>query len=492
MVTNSDMAGVVEAIVDLLAFDDTYCVLVRARGNGARTLRFSCKEMINLVECGGVQPELPAFGDDLPALIEEALCAGRMQTLGDLRALAPIACLDLLDVEGTGPKCACVFWRVPGISTPEGLHRAVLDHRVRAFSGFTEKTEAWLAEVFVKAASPRSGRWAILWVLAQAGSLRRHIAAIPAIRRAQVARSFRRGWGILGDPDIVIETKDTKGALDRFLDWSHSTRIAAKGDTKDGYPRHGLQVDVRIAQPESWGATLQCFMGSETQFIALHITAKRMGLKLNEYGVWKGDERIAGATEVGVCAALRLTLSPTEFRANRGESELAANGKLPSLMTRKALRGDLHGMVSSPDQIPGLLQAADEAVSDYVGKGSWVFEGACSRIAIARKAKTRGGPSCLRLVEAEVGTAGAFALSPDIAAHCNLVIAAVRNGFDLIRAGQTERRADFERLDLATPQSRRGWLRPGDIFSKKTVGELTARLKTAPTPAMETETADAG
>lgn len=296
-----------------------------------------------------------------------------------------------------------------------------------------------------------------------------------------------------------------------------------------------------------------------------------MGLKLNVYGVWKGGERLTGATEYGVYAALGPTLSPTEFKANRGEIELAAKCKLPSLVTRKALRRDLHGMVSSPDPIPGLLRAADEAGLDYVGKDSRVFEGAFSRQTTVRKAKTRGGPSGLPLVEAEVDTTGTFALSPDMTAHCNLVITAVRNRFDLIRAEPTQRLiraisgsrvrmrshtkgrrmgtrgpfdmnmeglspaaasarkaialsadltrrnlkgryarlatpagalialtaeagrlAGFERLDLAIRQSRRVGPRPVDIASKKTVGERTAWLKTAPAQAMETETAHAG
>lgn len=255
MVMNSDIAGVLEAIADPFACDDACSVPVRARRNVARTLGFSCRQMVNLVECGRDLPALPVLGDDLPALIEQALCAGRMHTLGALPVLAPIAPLDLLDVEGTGLKRAFVFRWVPGIPTPERLFGAVLGRRVRAVAGFTEKTEAWRVEVFEKVTSPRSARWPILWGLAQAGRLRRHIAATPAISRAEVVRSLQRGGVKVADPGAVIETKDTKGALDRFLDGSHLKRIAATGDTK---ATAILEADCRSAcaarSPEAGGA----------------------------------------------------------------------------------------------------------------------------------------------------------------------------------------------------------------------------------------------
>jgi DNA polymerase (family 10) len=578
MVKDDDIANMFEAIADLPAFDDAGPFRIRAHRIGARTLRSYIEEMNDLIGRGGDLTELPAIGDDLAALIAEAVLTGRMRTLDNLRASAPIPSPDILEVEGTGPKPARALWQALGISAPQALHRAVLDRRVRTVPGFSKKTEARLAEVFAKAAPARSGRWPIGQFLAQDGSLRSYTATIPVIRRAETAGSFRQGRDRVGDLDTVIETEESRGALGQLLDWSRFKRIAAMGNTRaTAILDSGLQVDVRTTRPEGWGAMLQYFTGSKPHSIALRIRAKRMGLKLNEYGVWRGDKRIAGRTEAEVYAAPGLALIPPELRENRGEIELAASGNLPKLVTRQALRGDLHCIVSAPGQVPDLLQAATEAALDHVGIGprnTPETPGPQARAilqAVARDAKKRSRLTCFRVVEAQVDTRGGLALCPDIAAECDLVIAAVNNGVHITRPEQTERliravsdpRArivshptgrqlatrgpfdvkmdalasaaasaatvlelsagparmdrldrqarlaagagaliavtaeaesppDFGRLDLGVTQARRGWLRPDDNLNPKADSEMVARLRVAPSAAMEKEVAHAG
>jgi len=412
MVKNDDSAGMFEAIADLPAFDDAGAFRIRAHHSGARTLRSYIEEMHDLIGWGGDLTELPAIGDDLAALIAEAVLTGRMRTLDNLRASAPIPSPDLLEVEGTGPKPARAPWQALEISAPDELHRAVLDRRVPTVAGFRKKTEARLAEVFAKAAPARSGRWPIGQVLVQAGSLRSYTATIPLIRRAETAGSVRQGRDRVGDLDTVIETEESRGALGQLLDWSRFKRIAAMGNTRaTAILDSGLQVDTRGGLALCPDIAAECELANTAVNDVFHFTRAE-----------QTDRLIRAVTDPRV--------------------RILSHPKGRPFSTRGLFVVNMKALASA---------AASTATALELSAGPLRID------LLDRQARLAAGAGALIAITAE-------AESP----------------------------ADFGRLDLGVTQARRGWLRPDDNINPKAVSEMVARLRIAPSAAMEKEVAHAG
>jgi DNA polymerase (family X) len=448
MRTNAEIADMLEEIATLLAFDDANPFRVRAYRNGARTIRRYGKSMASLVADGADLTALPTIGTDLSALIEEVVNTGRMRSLDALRIAAPIPSLDLLEVEGIGPKKARALWQELGISTPEQLHRAVLDQKVRSVSGFGPASEMRLAEVFAKHTPLKSRRYPLGTVMPIADSLRTYLGSCPDISRFEIAGSFRRGRDTVGDLDIVAETQNPDAAIAHIVDWSRVERVVLQGDAKATVVlEDGLQVDLRTTATDGWGAMLHYFTGSKAHSIAMRIRAKAKGLKLNEYGVWQDGLRIAGTTEKEIFDALGLAFIPPELREDRGEIELAAEDKLPILVTRQDLKGDLHVIANSPGDVDGLLQAAHAQGLSYVAIGPRVTartqRASVDEIfkEVEARCATIQGLKCFRLVETGITAKGDLDVPDALLSGADVVVGAVRDGFDLSKSQQTARLA---------------------------------------------------
>ena len=446
MVTNAEIADMLEEIATLLAFDDANPFRVRAYRNGARTVRRYGKTMASLVADEADLTALPTIGTDLAALIQEAVNTGHMRSLDALRISAPIPSLDLLEVEGIGPKKARALWQELGVSTPEQLHRAVLDHKVRTVTGFGPGSEVRLAEVFAKQTPLKSRRYPLGTVTPIADALRTYLGTCPDISRFEIAGSFRRGRDTVGDLDIVAETHTPAAAIDHLASWSRVKRLVLRGEAKATFILdEGIQMDLRATDTEGWGAMLQYFTGSKPHSIALRVRAKAKGLKLNEYGVWKGNQRVAGATETEIYDALGLVFIPPELRENRGEIELAAEDKLPILVTRQDLKGDLHVIANSVRDVGAMLKAAHACGLSYVAIGPRIDAKTKRKTVedIFREADARckdiPGLRCFRLVEVGLTKQGDLDASDTLLEDADLIIGAVRDGFDLTKAEQTKR-----------------------------------------------------
>jgi DNA polymerase (family X) len=451
MVDNKTIADMFEEIADLLALGNANPFRVRAYRNGARTVRRYGEPMSKLVAQEVDLTKLPAIGKDLSALIEEAVNTGQMRSLEALHASAPAAAGVFLQVEGIGPKKARALLEHLGVTTLEELHRAALDQRVRSVPGFGPLSEAKLIEALSGMSETTGSRWPIGAAQPVARAAETRMRSCKAILALEVAGSYRRGNDTIGDLDLVAASNTPVAAISTLTDWDNVARVVSAGERKATVIlKNGMQIDLRVCTPGSWGAMLHYFTGSKSHSIALRTLARQRGLKLNEYGVWNGRNCLAAATEEDIYRALGLNYIPPELRENQGEIELAARGALPTLVDIRNLKGDLHALVDGPDSAREIIEAAAERGFSYLGVGPHVSSagarGAISGRALKQLfadieavAARHDGLEVLKVVEADIDAKGILDLPPDVACYADIVVGSAQDAFHLSRTEQTDR-----------------------------------------------------
>lgn len=444
--TNAEIADMLEEIARLLAFDDANPFRVRAYRRAARTLRQSSKQMSELINQGKDLVEIPTIGVDIAALIEEAVSSGRMRSLEDLRQSAPAIAHDLLEVEGIGPKKARALWQALGISNLEQLHRAVIDQRVREVPGFGPASERRLAHALERTrynSTIRTPLWAARPV---AEALMSWMQNAPGISKVKMAGSYRRARETVGDLDIIAAAPNHRAIIEHLLNWNQVSETISAGEHRATVVlRQGIQVDLRVVNEPSFGSALQYFTGSKDHSIRLRTLAKQGGMKLNEYGLWRGKQRLAGKDEAGIYKALGLQFIPPELRENLSEIELARAGKLPKLIEPPQIKGDLHLIANTPAHAEALVQEAAKRGWHYIGIGPHLSSSSKSKVDCAAlfKAIKSAAKACPQLhvyttVEVDVLKDGRLDL-PVEAQDADIIIGSVQNGFRLSRKDQTSR-----------------------------------------------------
>ena len=444
--SNAEIADMLEEIARLLAFDDANPFRVRAYRRAAQTLRQSSKQMAELIGQGKDLVEIPTIGVDIAALIEEAVSSGRMRSLEDLRQSAPAIAHDLLEVEGIGPKKARALWQALGISNLEQLHRAVIDQRVREVPGFGPASERRLANALERTrytATSRTPLWAARPV---AEALISWMQNAPAINKVKMAGRYRRARETVGDLDIVAAALNHRAVIEHLLNWSQVSETISAGEHRATVLlRQGIQVDLRVVNELSFGSALQYFTGSKDHSIRLRTLAKQSGMKLNEYGLWRGKQRLAGKDEAGIYKALGLQFIPPELRENLSEIELARAGKLPKLIEPSQIKGDLHLIANTPERAKALVHEAAKRDWRYIGIGPHLTSANkpnvdCEALFNAIKSAAKAFPQLQvhTAVEVDVLKDGRLDL-PIEAEAADIIIGSVQNGFRLSRTDQTSR-----------------------------------------------------
>lgn len=361
--TNAEIAGVLNELADLLEFQGANPFRVRAYRQAARTVE-ACPESLAERHGDPARPltDLPGIGDDLAGKIGQLLDTGRIDLLEQLRAELPPTVLDLLRVPGLGPKRAAQLYKELGIASLDQLREACESQRIRALKGFGAKTEETIAAGIAVALQSQQR---ILWYEAEqiVVPLLRYLAEHPAVERVEAAGSFRRGKDTVGDLDLPAVASDAAAVMDRLAAYPGVESVLARGDTKMSVRYRGTQIDLRIVPAESFGAALQYFTGSKEHNIVLRHRAKQRGLKINEYGVFRDEQYIAGRTEDEVYAALGLPWIPPELREARREFEWADAGALPVLIATADLRGDLHAHTDWSDGLNTIAEMAEAALA---------------------------------------------------------------------------------------------------------------------------------
>lgn len=451
-VHNADIARAFGEIADLLEIQGANPFRVRAYRNAARVVESYGRDLAALVRDGADLTELPGIGDDLAAKIREFVDSGRMSLLERLHRELPPAITELLQIPGLGPKRVRALWHDLDVQTPEQLLRAARDGRVRALPGFGEKLERRIEEA--AAAHAGAARRFKLAVAAQyAGPLVEHLRRARHVRRVEVAGSFRRRRETVGDLDILVTGAGTD-AIARLTAYDEVAEVLSQGTTRASVVlKCGLQVDVRVVPEASYGAALHYFTGSRSHNIAIRRLAQAKGLKVNEYGVFKGERRVAGDTEESVYAAVGLPYIPPELREDHGEIEAARAGRLPKLVEIGDLRGDLHAHTKATDghdTLAAMAKAAQALGHEYLAitehsRRLTVAHGLDPRRLerqideIDRLNARLAGFRLLKGIEVDILEDGSLDLPDSVLSRLDLVVGAVHSRFDLPRARQTER-----------------------------------------------------
>jgi len=450
---NLAVAAIFDEMSDRLAIEGANPFRIRAYRNAARTMQELPADVKTMLEHGTDLTTLPGIGADLAGKIREIVGTGKCAALEALRRRMPSAVTELLKVPGLGPKRVATLWHELDVETPEQVLRAARDGRIRELRGFGEAMEKSIGSA-VATHLAKEHRIALAAAQPYADALAAYLREVPGVKEVVVAGSYRRMRESVGDLDILVTASGATPVVDRFVRYPEVAEVLASGDKRASVRLiRGLQVDLRLVPPESLGAALVYFTGSKAHNIALRRYALERGLKINEYGVFRGAKRVAGATEASVYTALGLPFIPPELREDRGEIEAARAGRLPRLVEASDIRGDLHVHTRATDgrnTLDEMVAAARALRLDYVaitdhsrrqamshglGPEALVAQGRDIDRASARSA----GPRVLKGIEVDILDDGALDLPDDVLRGLDIVVAAVHSRFNLSRAQQTLR-----------------------------------------------------
>jgi len=369
-VQNVEIAQLLREVADLLEVGDANPFRIRAYRNAARVIDNLPESVAALAEQDGKRLEdLPGIGPDLAGKITTIATTGRLPLLTELRKASPRGVREFMSIPGLGPKRARQLAEELHLRNIADLERAARAGRVRQLPGFGEKTEQ---RILTEIAGLRGSRGRTLRATAAqyAEPLLAWVRDHPDVRQAEIAGSFRRRLETVGDLDILVTAGWGPSVVDHFVAFPDVRRILARGPTRASVRlRSGLQVDLRVLAEESYGSGLYYFTGSKAHNIAVRRMAQERGLKISEYGVFRGDRRIAGRTEEEVAAKVGLPWIPPELREDRGELAAAAAGHLPDLVTLEQIRGDLQCHTTDSDgrdTLEAMARAAEGLGYEYL------------------------------------------------------------------------------------------------------------------------------
>lgn len=293
--------------------------------------------------------EVPGIGADLAKKIQELVETGRLGYLEEKLQKVPRTLLNLLELQTVGPAKVRLFYKELGITTVDELETAAKAGRLRSLPGMSAKSETNILkgiEVFRRAA----GRFRLDTAYETAQELSDYLRKCAGVEQITAAGSLRRGRETVGDLDLLVTASDPSEIADAIVKHPRVAQVLAKGGDKVSVKLDDdMQVDVRLLPRESYGAALQYFTGSKEHNVALRERARKLGLKLSEYGLYRGDQAVAGPSEEGVYEKLGLAWIPPELRENLGEIEAAETGRLPHLVELADIRGDLQMHTTASD-----------------------------------------------------------------------------------------------------------------------------------------------
>lgn len=313
--------------------------------------------------------EIPSIGKAIASKIEEYLKRGKMHHLEELKAKVPIDIDELYGIEGIGPKTIRMFYDKLHIKNMADLEKAVTEGKLKTLPGFTEKKER---DIFkqIEFFKRGKGRLIIGEVYPLVKQIEKRLQHIAGVKNAAAAGSIRRMKETIGDIDYLVAASDPEQVIDFFVKMPEVQEVLGRGPAKAFVKlASGIDADLLVVPEESWGSALQYFTGSKEHSVQLRKIAISKGLRLNEWGVFKGDKRVAGTTEEEVYKILGLQWIPPEIRENAGEIELGRQGKVPKLVEYGSLKGDLQVHSENSDgtaTIEEMARGAKACGLDYI------------------------------------------------------------------------------------------------------------------------------
>lgn len=451
---NLDIAKLFHEIADLLEIKDDNIFKIRAYRRAAMNLE-SLTEEVEAVAARGSLADIAGIGKDLAAKIQQALDTGHMEYLDELRAEIPHGVVDLMAIPGVGPKTAKLLFQQLRIDSVEKLEALALQGRLLDLPGIKQKTVDNILKGIrvVKAGRERMplGR-----ALPLAHELVRILEQLPDVTQISLAGSLRRMRETVKDLDLLVTSTKPAKVMAAFTSLPQVAEVLLQGDTKATIRhREGIQADLRVVEPDCFGAALQYFTGSKAHNIRVRELAVRKGLKVSEYGVFKEatDKRVAGATEEEVYNAVGLPYIPPELREDTGEMEAALEGRLPELLQLQHIRGDLHAHTNWTDghhTVEMLIEAAQRKGYEYIivsdhshaatvagGLSEEQLLEQIGRIRALSKKYTK-----IRILagsECDILADGTLDVSDRALAQLDIVVCAIHSRFKQDRAGMTAR-----------------------------------------------------
>jgi len=452
-VHNAEIAAVFSEMADLLEIEGENPFRIRAYRSAARTLEDSGQQLARMLADGKDLTEIPGIGKDLAAKIAEIVATGSLKALLDLRTRLPPGVSDFLRLPGIGPKKVKALLDGLKIQTLADLEQAAREQRIRAIAGFGEKTEKQILESIAKR-TDTTRRFLRAHVEPYAEALADYLRAIPQADTVTLAGSYRRLRETVGDLDILVVSGEAKPVMDAFVAYDEVAEVLAHGPAKSSVRlRSGLQVDVRVVERTSYGAALHYFTGSKSHNIEVRRLGQQRGLKVNEYGVFRDEKQIAGATEDEVFRSVDLPCIPPELREMRGEIEAAGKGTLPALIKEQDIRGDLHAHTTASDGKNSIREMAEAAIAR--GYEYFAVTDHSKRLTVAGGLDENRllrqldeidkinaglkGFTVLKGIEVDILDDGGLDLSDEVLARLDVVVGSVHSRFKLSREKQTAR-----------------------------------------------------
>lgn len=458
---NREIAKILNETADLMEIAAEDGFRIRSYRNGA-TVIDSYPERIEAILADPARKitDVPGIGKGLAAVLREILDHGSCERRDFWLQKYPPTALEFLKIQGLGPKGIATLFEHHRITTMEDLERLCLEQKLRTLPRMGAKLEEKVLRSIARYRHT-AGRFLLSFADQTAHELSSYLSAVEGVEEITAAGSFRRGKETVGDLDLLVTGKpggfDEAAVLKRFVEFPRVQEVLAAGGNKASAKvgHEGLQVDVRALPKNSYGAALQYFTGSKEHNVAVRQRAVKMGFKLNEYGLFlvDDDSLVAAETEESVYERLKLQWVPPEMRENLGEIDLAAEGKLPTLVAASDIRGDLHMHTQETDgraSLEEMAEAARQLGYEYIAitdhsKALAMANGLDETRVVAfaervREINRRGlGIRIFSGLECDILRDGSLDLAESALAELDLVVISVHSHMNLEPAEMTDR-----------------------------------------------------
>ena len=361
---NLDMARIFDEIADIFEVKGENPFKIRAYRRAARTIETLTQDLKVIAERGGINElkKIPGVGDAIAKKILEIAETGDCKKHIELKQEVPTGLLELLAIPRIGPKTAAKVHDELGICCIAELEEAAKLHNLEKLPGLGAKVEENILKGIAQYRSYK-GRVLLSEALPRAESIVTELKKLDAVDKIIIAGSLRRMRETIGDIDILVVSKRPQVVMDAFTNLDGVEDIVAKGNTKSSIILKGIDVDLRVVAETAFGAAAHYFTGSKHHNIRIRELGMKQGLKINEYGIFRGDERIGGEDEADVFASVGLAYIPPELREDRGEIEAAKANRIPELVAANDIKGDLHVHTNWSDGKNSIEEMALTAIS---------------------------------------------------------------------------------------------------------------------------------
>jgi len=460
-VDNKSIAGILYETADLLDIDGQDSFRIRSYRNAAEAIEAVPQQISELINEPKQVLAIPGIGKGMLNNLKEMLSEGRLTLHADLLKKYKPSMLQLLKVQGLGPKTISLIWSAYQVCDLEGVAQLARESKIRILPRMGEKHEQKLLKA-IEDYRRIAGRFLLDTAETQAEKIIEHLRDYPGVDKATPAGSLRRGRETVGDLDILVtgpaccDDAERQKLIEHIIKLPGLMEILAQGENKVSFRlRGGMQVDVRFLPPESFGAAMQYFTGSKAHNVSLRQRALKMGYTLNEYSLAKVENQqvVAAKSEEEIYAALKLDYIPPELRENTGEIDAAERHALPDLITQQDLQGDVHMHTVETDgrnSIEEMALAARDrgykymAITDH-SKNLAFANGLDDKRAlehVLRIHEADKSVDAIRIfagIEVDILADGALDLSDSVLEQMNLVIASVHSHFNQTAEEMTAR-----------------------------------------------------